>query len=96
MLDVSNPEMPVQAGIVSLGMDTGPHSLILTDDDQRLVVADYFLNEDTFGKIHFEGDHHVHVVKVSKDKLRLDRRFDVNFNTAFATGPARPHGMAAK
>jgi selenium-binding protein 1 len=77
-------------------MDAGPHSLILTDDDERLVVADYFLNEDGFGKIHFEGDHHVHVVEVSKDRLQLDRRFDVNFNTAFATGRARPHGMAVK
>ncbi len=96
MLDITNPEMPVQSGIVSFGKDAGPHSLILTDDDKRLVVANYFLNEDSFGKIHFEGDHYVHVVKVFKDHLRVDRRFDLNFNTAFATGPARPHGMAAK
>jgi hypothetical protein len=96
MLDIRNPEMPVQAGLVNFGVDAGPHSLGLTDDDQRLVVADYFLNEDGFGKIHFEGDHHVHVVKVFKHDLRVDRRFDVNFNTAFATGPARPHGMATK
>lgn len=96
MLDISNPELPVQSGIVSLGVDTGPHALTLTDDDERLVVGDYFLNEDNFGKIHFEGDHHVRVIKVSKDRLRLDRRFDVNFNTAFKTGPARPHGLATK
>jgi hypothetical protein len=96
MLDISDPELPVQSGIVSLGMDTGPHALALTDDDKRLVVADYFLNEDNFGKIHFEGDHHVHVVKVFKDRLRLDPHFDVNFNTAFVTGPARPHGIAMK
>ena len=96
MLDISNPEIPVEAGLVSLGLDAGPHSLTLTDDDERLVVGDYFLNEDNFGKIHLEGDHHVHVVKVFKDRMRLDRRFDVNFNTAFATGPARPHGLAVK
>jgi selenium-binding protein 1 len=48
MLDITNPEMPVQSGIVSFGQDAGPHSLILTDDDKRLVVADYFLNEDSF------------------------------------------------
>jgi selenium-binding protein 1 len=96
MLDITNPEMPVQSGIVSFGQDAGPHSLILTDDDKRLVVANYFLNEDSFGKIHFEGDHQVHVVKVFKDHLRVDRRFDSNFNTAFATGPARPHGLAVK
>jgi selenium-binding protein 1 len=96
MLDISNPEVPVQSGIVNLGIDAGPHSIALTDDDQRLVVADYFLNEDTFGKIHFEGDHHVRVIKVYKDHLKLDRHFDVNFNTAFATGPVRPHGLAMK
>jgi hypothetical protein len=36
------------------------------------------------------------VVKVFKNRLALDRRFDVDFNTAFATGPARPHGVAMK
>jgi hypothetical protein len=67
-----------------------------TEDDERLVVTDYFLNEDDFGKIHLEGDHHVHVIKVSKDNLELDQRFDVDFDTAFSTGPARPHGIAMK
>jgi hypothetical protein len=95
-LDVSDPEQPVQAGIVNLGVDAGPHVIALTDDDKRLVVGDYFLNEDSFGKIHFEGDHHIHVIKVFKDRLRLDPHFDLDFNTAFATGPARPHGVAMK
>lgn len=95
-LDVSDPEQPIQAGIVNMGVDAGPHVIALTDDDKRLVVGDYFLNEDNFGKIHFEGDHHIHVVKVFKDRLRLDPHFDVDFNTAFTTGPARPHGVAMK
>ncbi len=96
MLDVSDPEHPFQAGIVNLGVNTGPHNIMLTHDDKRLVVTDYFLNEDDFGKIHFEGDHHVHVIKVFKDHLQLDPRFDVDFNTAFPTGPARPHGFDMK
>ncbi len=96
MLDVSDPEHPVQTGIVNFGMDAGPHMIALTDDDKRLVVSDYFLNEDDFGKVHFEGDHHVRVVNVFKKRLELDRRFDVDFNTAFTTGPARPHGVAMK
>jgi selenium-binding protein 1 len=96
MLDVSDPEHPVQSGIVSLGIDAGPHNLVLTDDDQRLVVTDYFLNEDDFGKIHFEGDHHVHVMKVSDRGLELDTRFNLDFNTVFPWGPARPHGIAMK
>lgn len=96
MLDVSDPEHPVQAGIVNFGKDAGPHMIALTDDDKRLVVSDYFLNQDDFGKVHFEGDHHVRVIRVFRNRLALDRRFDVDFNTAFATGPARPHGVAMK
>jgi hypothetical protein len=96
MLDISDPDHPFQAGIVNLGVNTGPHNIMLTHDDRRLVVTDYFLNEDGFGKIHFEGDHHVHVIKVFKDRLQLDTRFDVDFNSAFPTGPARPHGFDMK
>jgi len=97
MLDITDPEHPFQAGIVNLAANAaGPHMLMLTHDDQRLVVSDYFLNEDDFGKIHFEGDHHVHVIKVFQNHLQLDPRFDVDFNTAFPTGPARPHGFDMK
>ena len=96
MLDVSDPEHPVQAGIVNLGMNAGPHDLELSDDGKRLVVTDYFLDEDDFGKIHFEGDHRVHVIKVSRNGLKLDRRFRLDFDTAFPTGPARPHGIEMK
>jgi hypothetical protein len=96
MLDVSDPTHPVQTGIVDLGLDAGPHDIALTDDDKRLVVTDYFLNEDDFGLIHFEGDHKVHVIKVFKDRLELDPRFELDFNTAFPTGPARPHGIEMK
>ncbi len=96
MLDVSDPAHPFQTGIVNLGEAAGPHAIALTDDDNRLVVVDYFLNEDNFGKIHLEGDHHVHVVRVSQDHLELDSRFDVDFNQAFPPGPARPHGIAMK
>jgi len=96
MLDVSDPQSPFQTGIVNLGLDAGPHAIALTDDDKRLVVTDYFLNEDDFGKIHFEGDYRVLVIKVHKDNLELDSRFNLDFNTAFATAPARPHGVAMK
>ena len=85
----------VQKAIVNLGVGAGPHDLVLTEDDSRLVVTDYFLNEDSFGKIHFEGDHKVHVIKVTHNTLTLDTRFELNFNTAFEH-PARPHGIAMK
>ena len=70
--------------------------MVLSSDDNRLVVSDYFLNEDAAGIIHFEGDHKVHVLKVTHDALSEDTRFNLDFNTAFSTGPARPHGIAMK
>jgi len=73
MMDITDPEHPVQAGIVNLGANTGPHNVMLTHDDKRLVVTDYFLNEDNFGKIHFEGDHQVHVIKDQRG-IKGDRR----------------------
>lgn len=95
MLDVSDREHPKLLSVVSLGFGAGPHDIDLTDDGKRLVVTDYFLNEDNFGKVHSEGDHKVHVIKVQRDKLELDGRFNLDFNTAFAR-PARPHGIASK
>ena len=86
----------VPGALVNLGTTAGPHNLVLTEDDSRLVVSDYFLNEDDKGLIHFEGDHKIHVLKVSHDSLKEDTRFQLDFNTAFPTGPARPHGLAMK
>jgi hypothetical protein len=97
MLDITNPKQFKQVSVVSFGKDTGPHSVHLTHDDQRLVVTDYFLNEDGFGKVHMEGDHKVHVLNVREQDLAVDPAFHViDFNTAFATGPARPHGIGMK
>jgi selenium-binding protein 1 len=97
MLDITNPAQFKQVSIVNFGLDAGPHSIHLTHDDQRLVVTDYFLEEDDFGKIHFEGDHKVRVLNVSDDGLAVDPDFRVvDFDTAFPTGPARPHGIGMK
>jgi hypothetical protein len=96
MLDTSDPEAPKLMKVVDLGPASGPHYLALTADERRLVVSDYFLNEDEAGKVHAEGDHKIHVLKVSDDDLVVDERFQLDFNTAFAAGPARPHGLAFK
>ncbi len=96
MFDTSDPERPVLLATLDLGPDSGPHYLALTRDERRLVISDYFLNEDEFGKVHREGDHKVHVATVMPHGLFLDSRFDLDFNTAFATGPARPHGVTFK
>jgi 56kDa selenium binding protein (SBP56) len=102
MLDISNRTNEggfVQKAIVDLGEGAGPHDIVLTKDDSRLVVTDYFLNQDDFGKIHFEGDHKVHVIQVTHDTLKLDGRFNLDFNKAFKheyPAGARPHGIAMK
>ena len=96
LLDTTERSELKQLSVVNLGANAGPHNLVLSDDDRRLVVTDYFLNEDDLGIIHYEGDHKVHVLKVTHDKLTEDKRFSLNFNTAFATGPARPHGIAMR
>jgi selenium-binding protein 1 len=95
LLDISDRMAFKQLSVVNLGLGAGPHDIDLTDDDTRLVVTDYFLDEDDFGRIHFDGDRKVRVIKVTRDALTLDTRFDLDFNTAFEH-PARPHGIAMK
>jgi len=95
MFDTSDPEHPALLSVLDLGGDSGPHYLALTKDERRLVVSDYFLNEDSFGKVHQEGDHKIHVANVTRHALSLDTRFDLDFDVAFQR-PARPHGMAMK
>lgn len=96
MFDISNPDEPRVLKVLDLGPNSGPHYITLTPDEKRLVISDYFLNEDNFGKVHAEGDHKIHVARVSERDLVLDPRFEVDFNSAFSTGPARPHGVATK
>ena len=101
MLNTTDRSNPRQVAVVDLGVGAGPHNLMLTHDDQRLVVADYFLVQDMFplaspGKVQLEGDHRVHVLNVGRHSLKRDARFYLDFNTAFPSGPARPHGIAIR
>lgn len=96
MFDTSKPDKPKLLKVLDLGKDSGPHYIALTADESRLVVSDYFLNEDDAGKVHAEGDHKIHVAVVTKNDLVLDPKFNLDFNTAIASGPARPHGVAFK
>jgi selenium-binding protein 1 len=97
MLDITNPKHFKQLSVVSFGENAGPHSIHLTHDDKRLVVTDYFLNQDDFGKVQLEGDHKLHVLDVKERSVTIDPAFPVvDFNTAFSTGPARPHGIGMK
>ena len=96
MFDISDPDEPWLLKVLDLGPNSGPHYIKLTPDERRLVISDYFLNEDNFGKVHAEGDHKIHVARVTDHDLILDPRFQLDFNTTFTAGPARPHGVAIK
>lgn len=96
MFDTSNPGQPRVLKVLDLGAGSGPHYIALTENEKRLVITDYFLNEDDFGKVHAEGDHKIRVALVTPNNLLLDTRFNLDFNTAISTGPARPHGVAFK
>jgi len=95
MFDTSEPTRPRVLKVLDLGSSSGPHYIALTKDEKRLVISDYFLNEDDFGKVHAEGDHKIHVARVFSSDLVLDPRFQLDFNTAVGA-PARPHGVAFK
>src|SRR5262249_6759124 len=47
--------------------------------ERQLVVTDYFPNEDSFGKVHAEGDHKVHVARVERNNLELDPTIRIEF-----------------
>jgi selenium-binding protein 1 len=96
LFDISRPEHPKVLSVLDLGSGSGPHYLNLTKDEKRLVVSDYFLVEDLVpaGVVKAEGDHKIHVIDViGRDQLKLDPRFNVDFNRDISTGPARPHGF---
>ena len=94
MFDSAKPDSPQVLTVADLGAASGPHYLALSPDEKRLIVSDYFLNEDSMGKVHAEGDHKIHVFWVGANALSPDPKWSLDFNTAIATGPARPHGMA--
>jgi len=101
MLDITNPEHPQavgeepEAGVVDLGLNSGPHYLRLTSDEKRLVVSDYFLVEDLVpsGVINAEGDMKIHLINVFSDHLERDKHFNLDFSHDIPTGPAHPHGV---
>jgi hypothetical protein len=94
MFDITNPAKPRVLQTLELGSGSGPHDSLLTRD-HRLVVTDYFLNEDGFGKVHIDGDHRVRVFVVGNDSFHPDPRFNVDFNDVVPGLHLRPHGTDA-
>jgi len=107
--DISNPTSPKLLSVVDLGAGAGPHYIGLTSDETRLVVSDYFVNENLgpnaspIGLVQVEGDHKVHVLNVSDTSIALDPKFNLDLTTAVTNIPGyngtypvvgRPHGFA--
>ena len=66
--------------VLDLGAQSGPHYIALTENEKRLVITDYFLNEDDFGKVHAEGDHKIHVARVTP-KISCSTRDSISTST---------------
>lgn len=94
-LDISDPAHPRLVDAIELGPGSDPHMamMMVMGTVQQLIVSDYFLNEDGFGKVHADGDHKIHVFNVTATGLQLDPRFEVDFNTVVPGVQLRPHGI---
>jgi hypothetical protein len=89
-LHLSRPEDSKLLSVADLGVGSGLHFLELKKDENRLVVTDYFLDEnyghdsvtDTpvqNGIVFIEVDHKIHVLNVHHDKLVVDNKFNSTF-----------------
>lgn len=93
MFDVTDPRHPRLLDNFKLDPDSGPHMAMLANDNTQLIVSDYFINEDNFGKVHLDGDHYVRVLDVSPNHLAMDPRFQIDFNARIPGVQLRPHGF---
>lgn len=96
-LNISDPAHPHVVDAIELGPGSGPHMAMVMGmgEEQQLVVSDYFLNEDSFGKVYADGDHKIHVFDMTATGLKLDPRFEVDFNIAIPGVQLRPHGIVS-
>jgi hypothetical protein len=65
MFGITHPDTSRLLDKLELGANSGPDDSLLTRDN-RLVLTDYFLNEDGFGKVHADGDDRIRVFPVGK------------------------------
>ncbi|WP_394827884.1 hypothetical protein [Pendulispora albinea] len=95
-LNIEDRAHPSILSVVELGQNSGPHYVVFSPNEDRVVVADYFLVQDLFpsGIVKVDGDHKIHTFNIVNDALVKDSSFDLDFNRDVATGPARPHGIA--
>lgn len=95
-LNIEDRAHPTILSVVELGENSGPHYVAFSPNEDRVVVADYFLVQDLFpsGVVRVDGDHKIHALNIIGDDLVEDTGFNLDFNRDIPTGPARPHGVA--
>lgn len=90
-LDTTDPYKPKVLQALYLGDGASPHYITpVGPGDNRVVVADYFLDQGTIGKVHAGGNKKVFVIPFNSSSL--DAANTLVFNFAPING--RPHGIA--
>lgn len=90
--DITNPLKPVLLQNKAFPAYAGPHLCHIIAG--RLVITDYFLDEDDFGRIHFNGDHFIRVFNLDSNGLPVESGKGVDSNNLFPDLDLRPHGVA--
>jgi len=89
--NITDPHNPVLEQIIQLGY--GLHYLQLQYN--RLVISNHFLELDSAGLFHIDGDHRIHAFDIDSTTLKLkeDTKFSLDFNNIPGRFPARPHAV---
>jgi len=94
VFDITNPVSPRLVQDFKLPAYSAPHMSMLMGN--QYLVTDYFVEQDSIGKLHGDGDHFVRSMNVDKDgKLSYDTRFQVDFNKLIPGLQLRPHGAVS-
>lgn len=90
--DITRPERPRLVQNMVLPAYAAPHLIHIKD--RRLVVTDYFLDMDNFGKVHADGDRFVRVFNIQPNGyITVESRFQINFSRLVYGVQLRPHGL---
>eukprot|EP01099_Mayorella_cantabrigiensis_P006788 TRINITY_DN578_c0_g1_i3.p1 TRINITY_DN578_c0_g1~~TRINITY_DN578_c0_g1_i3.p1 ORF type:complete len:341 (+),score=78.47 TRINITY_DN578_c0_g1_i3:372-1394(+) len=89
MFDTSDPLNLVLLDAVVYGVQSGIHSIEISDDNRYAMVSGYFLDEDSMGLLHEDGDRSIHISEITSIGL-IKTDFLVNMNT-IVPYPMRPH-----
>jgi hypothetical protein len=88
------PDNPPLDGFNPHGIDARPELNLLVTSDFILLSSSHDRPVREVPDADRAAQHRV--TRDTVQRVTLDSRFNLDFNTAFATGPARPHGIGMK